>query len=297
MIDVIGVPNNSAVTAAAFVISTAGVVTVGQSPLNVPTRIQWASGVTAQIGTQSTQPLILRTDGTDRWAIHGQSGTLVPVASTLDIGTSAGPNPRYLFIGDEIVLSDAGANATAGGRLRRSGANLTWHDGTAAVSLNTGGGLRFVLRPESATFPTSNFPQLTKNSSGVNWIDYTLDYDTTTEESAYWYGAIPTGLVVSTTPFVEVYSRQPTAITGTVAWNVVMAGRGSGILWDSGGVTNLVSAVTVQGTAGQLLRQGAALSSTGLAAAQAVQIRISRDVAADNVAEDVKFIEAVVRLV
>jgi hypothetical protein len=40
---------------------------------------------------------------------------------------------------DELAFTNAAANATATGRLRRNGANLTWHNGTAAVNLNTGG--------------------------------------------------------------------------------------------------------------------------------------------------------------
>ena len=33
---------------------------------------------------------------------------------------------------DELALSDASANASAAGRLRRNSTALTWHDGTAA---------------------------------------------------------------------------------------------------------------------------------------------------------------------
>ena len=290
VIDVLGIPNNSAVTAAAFAITTAGVVTASQSPFVVPTEISFRSTNTSWL-TGASGPLIIRTLGTSRWTFD-QSGMLWPVTSNLDIGTTSGPNPRFVFVGDEVVLSDAGANATAGGRLRRSGANLTWHDGTQVVNLN--GGLNFVLRPESATFGSANFAALVKNS-GVFWHDYTLDYDQTTEESAFWYAAIPTNMTV-TTATAEIYSRQASVTSGTVAWNVLMAARASGMVWDAGGVTNLVAAATVQGTAGQILRQGAVLSTTGISAARALQVRVSRDVAADSAAEDAKLIETVIRI-
>lgn len=38
---------------------------------------------------------------------------------------------------DELAFTDAVANASATGRLRRNAANLTWHDGTAARNLVT----------------------------------------------------------------------------------------------------------------------------------------------------------------
>lgn len=52
IIDVFGVPNNSAVTAAAFSVSTAGVVNVLQTPLTLPTMIQGTASQVLNINTQ-----------------------------------------------------------------------------------------------------------------------------------------------------------------------------------------------------------------------------------------------------
>jgi hypothetical protein len=39
---------------------------------------------------------------------------------------------------DELALTNAAANATAAGRLRRNATNLTWHNGTSAAPVLQG---------------------------------------------------------------------------------------------------------------------------------------------------------------
>lgn len=145
LVDVYGAPNNSAVTAAALAVSTGGVVTVSQSPLNVPTLVrgaasqilqiesryssllflveghtsmalgpshialnrrylEWTSGITGVLGTRGSQPLILRSNTLDRWQVD-PSGMLLPLASSMDIGQLAGPNPRNLYVSSNVILS------------------------------------------------------------------------------------------------------------------------------------------------------------------------------------------------
>ena len=144
IVDVMGVPNASAVTAAPFAITTAGVVTVGQSPLTVPTLlrgaasqilriesqyssivlgidgasslsvtptgirmatqfIEWPSGVTGTLRTLGAQPIRLGTNNVDRWAIDA-SGMFAPVASVVDLGSIAGPNPRNLYVASNLLV-------------------------------------------------------------------------------------------------------------------------------------------------------------------------------------------------
>jgi hypothetical protein len=150
------------------------------------------------------------------------------------------------------------------------------------------------LRPEGAVFPNANFPQLVKNA-GTNWTDYTLDFDTTTEEAAFWYTALPPGLTPRDA-LLDVYSRQAAAVTGTVAWKVTTLTRGDGDAWDTAGVVDNVIAATVKGTAGQVLRQQKALTLTGWGADRALLIKLARDVANDTVAEDAKLIGAMLRV-
>lgn len=94
----------------------------------------------------------------DTWAVRTLAGTAnqiivtngdgvagAPTFSTpQDIHTAASPTFANLTLGaggditsiDEIAFADGAANATATGRMRRNAAALTWHDGTAARTMN-----------------------------------------------------------------------------------------------------------------------------------------------------------------
>lgn len=96
--------------------------------------------------------------GVDTWATRTITGTANQVtvtngdgvagnptlATPQDIHTAASPTFANLTFGaggditsiDEIAFADGGAVATATGRMRRNAATLTWHDGTAARTLN-----------------------------------------------------------------------------------------------------------------------------------------------------------------
>jgi hypothetical protein len=152
----------------------------------------------------------------------------------------------------------------------------------------------FLLTPAGAFFPSANFPQLVKNV-GANRVDYTLDFDTTTGESAEWEVLIPTGKVF-TAASVEISSRQAANTTGTVGWVVGAITTADNEAWDTAVVNTTVSNTTVKGTAGKVHKQTAAIVTTGWAAGEVLTIRVTRDVANDNTNEDVKFMNAVVRL-
>jgi hypothetical protein len=150
------------------------------------------------------------------------------------------------------------------------------------------------LLPVNAVFPSSNFAALTKNA-GTNWVDYTLDFDQTTGESAYWEIALPASVSLSGAT-IEIFSRQAAATSGTVGWTVTTLTRADGEAWDTAGNADTVTADAVEGTAGMVHRQTKDLTTTGWAASEILLIKITRDVANDTVAEDAKLIGAVLRL-
>ena len=55
-----------------------------------------------------------------------------PLTGNLDV------NGKILTAIDEATFSNAAANATAAGRLRRNGVSLTWHNGTSASPIFDG---------------------------------------------------------------------------------------------------------------------------------------------------------------
>lgn len=154
-------------------------------------------------------------------------------------------------------------------------------------------GLRVFLSPEGATFPTTNFPQLVKNS-GTNWVHYTLDFDQTTSEACYYRVSVPNGVTV-TSANIEIFSTQAAATSGTVGWTVTTLTRADGEAWDTAGNADTVTADAVEGTAGFVHKQTKALTVTGWAADEVLLVKIARDVA-DTVAEDVKFMGALLRI-
>ena len=152
----------------------------------------------------------------------------------------------------------------------------------------------FILSPESAMFPTTNFPAFTKNI-GTYQLDYTLDYDTTTREAAMWRTIIPAGATWNAAS-IGIFSRQAVQITGTVGWLVTTLTRGNGQAFDVLGATDTVAATAVAGTAGQVVYQSQTLTSAGWATTSVLLIEITRNVATDTVSEDAKFISAAIEL-
>jgi hypothetical protein len=74
--------------------------------------------------------------------LNGEFNNILNNALTL-ISPLTGPlnvDGQDLTSVDEVAFADAMAGATAAGRLRRNGANITWHDGTNALNLVTSTG-------------------------------------------------------------------------------------------------------------------------------------------------------------
>lgn len=196
-----------------------------------------------------------------------------------DLKISARPADASITGTEELALADAGVSK-----------KVT----VTALGAAIGSKSAVNLTPESAFFPATNFPQLVKNV-GTNQLDYTLDYDQTTAEDARWRFKIPVGATF-TGAEIEIASRQAAATTGTLGWIVTTLARGDAEAFDTAGNADTVTASTVKGTAGQLLLQTKTLTVTGWSAGDVIFVKIARDVASDDVAEDGKLIAAVIRL-
>ncbi len=180
----------------------------------------------------------------------------------------------------EGIPSELGGGATgSAGAAGAAGASIT----------------AFILSPESAFFPTTNWPAFTKNA-GTFQLDYTLDYDGTTREAASWRTVIPAGATWSGAT-IGIFSRQAAAIQpDTLAWTITTITRGSGQTFNTLGATTSIAASTLQGVAGNVLYQSTGLTITNWATNSALLVEIARDPANDTSSEDAKFISAVIEL-
>lgn len=144
LVDVLGVPNNVAVTAQAASISAAGVMSILQTPFTVPSLVRGTASQVLWLESQYST-LNLRVNNTDILTVNqtgvlfqqpyaewpagltgvlgtkgGQpmifrssgldrwqinpSGMLQPVFSTIDLGTPAGPNPRNVYMASNLFV-------------------------------------------------------------------------------------------------------------------------------------------------------------------------------------------------
>ena len=232
-------------------------------------------------------------DATGKVAISGRHTVKVTGATTIG---------RYLKT--HSVAKEAVDTAVLVGTAVPEGAfavALTSTVGAGSVTALIFGGISFpsviskpsfVLSPESAVFPTTNFPQLVKNSD-TNWTSYTLDYDQTTAEAAFWFVTIPSGVAFSAAA-LDIYYRT-TVITGTFQVDLTTLTRADAEAWDTAGTLDSSTADTVPGTAGQVGVVTTALTVTGWAAGEVLLIKIARNIA-DTAAADIKLINAVLRL-
>lgn len=200
------------------------------------------------------------------------------------------------------LLASDGAVVTAGNVKPTAGQVLTavddstaeWDDPAAG-----GGGLVAQLWPEMAALPDTNFASLGK-TSGTNVIYKTLDYDQSTDESAYWVVAIPTTL----TPSAAKICLHWTATAGTV---------GHAVYWDittrSVGNDQVIDATTTPKTAtdsgndallatGDIHKLEITLTMTDWAAGELLTIKVTRDAnnGSDNLATDAKLLLAVLEI-
>lgn len=177
-----------------------------------------------------------------------------------------------------------------------AGAAVSFGAGTKRVTLSqTASAIRagWLLQfgPLTNEAPTANYATLdTRNNHPC------LDFDTTTQEAAIWTAVLPTNYAGSGLT-VSVWCSLTSATTGTVGWDVAFERMDVSTLdtdADSFGVATTITAVTVPGTSGQLLRMSVAVSSganlDSLAAGELFRIRVRRDVANDTAAGDAELL-------
>lgn len=153
---------------------------------------------------------------------------------------------------------------------------------------------RFVLTPNGAEFPATNFPQLTIiNRRPV------LAFDATTNETCYWTAVIPQGWTGTVTAVVNYIMAS--AITGDVDVDIAVEAVTAGDATDLDATTsfdtvNSTDNTTVPGTAGYLGQISVTLSNMDSAAVgDYVRFSLARDAASDTAAGDMYVLAVEIR--
>jgi hypothetical protein len=200
--------------------------------------------------------------------------------------TSAAQGDILYHNGTNFVNLGAG---TSGQYLKTQGAaaNPVW----ATVSGAGGSAWNLQWSPMVAEFPASNYATLDSRNNHP-----CLDFDTTTGETAYFTGVLPadySGAGIT----VHLYVSMTSATSGTVGWLVAIERIDASSLdidADSFAADNTLTAATVPGTAGQVLKQSLNISNganmDSLAAGELFRLRITRDVANDTAAGDAELL-------
>lgn len=136
---------------------------------------------------------------------------------------------------------------------------------------------RFVFTPESAAFPTTNFPQRTIiNARPV------LAYDAATSETAYWTAEAPAGLTGTIT--VSVTYMMASATTGAVYFRGYIEAITAGDAVDLDTTTSFAAANsgngTVPGTAGYMQQISITMTNAdSIAVGDYFRLSLDRDAA------------------
>lgn len=254
-------------------VASAGTVSLGEG------------GYFAITGTTTITDIDFATDkaGRKAWVKFAGALTLTHNASTLilptgaDVTTAAGDTACFISEGADVVrcVSYQRANGqplAGGGGGSGSAWNLQWS-------------------PYDNEPPSTNYATLdTRNGHPC------LDFDTTTQESAAFSGALPpdySGAGVT----VHLWCSLTSATSGTVGWDVAferMDVSSLDIDGDSYGSATTVTATTVPGTSGQILKMSVNVSNganmDSLAAGEMFRLRIRRDVANDTATGDAELL-------
>jgi hypothetical protein len=242
-----------------------------------------AGGTQASVGTSWT---VLQGNTT---AAYAPGGTDVALA---DGGTGASlvdPNA------DRILFWDDSAGQVTWLTL---GTNLTI-TGTTLDATGGGGGSGkpfIAFRPYDNEPPTSNYATLdTRNGHPC------LDFDTTTQEAAYFSSVMPTGYAGGNL-IVTVYVSLTSATSGTVGFDAAFERIDASTLdidADSFATAQTITATTVPGTSGQLLALSvtvtAGAATDSIAASEMFRLRLRRDVANDTATGDAEVLSVTVR--
>lgn len=148
-----------------------------------------------------------------------------------------------------------------------------------------------VFTPAAAEFPASNYATFnTRNNHLV------LEFDTTTQETAYFRGVLPRNYAGGGIT-VYVHWAAASATSGTIGWDVAFERIGDGsqdIDSDGFATAQTVTAGTVPGTSGHVDITNVAISNganiDNIAVGEAFRLRIRRDVANDTATGDAQLI-------
>ena len=138
---------------------------------------------------------------------------------------------------------------------------------------------RFILKPEAAEFPSTNFPQLMTIHSTERRL--VLAFDAATAEACMWSAVVPQGWTGTITAIVTYVMASATS--GKVDFTVEVEAVSDGDTVDLDAATsydtaNTITAPTVPGTAGYIDQFTCKLTNNdGSAAGDAIRFRLMRD--------------------
>ncbi len=153
---------------------------------------------------------------------------------------------------------------------------------------------RAIFLPESAAFPTTNFPALLQDAQFRNY----LAFDATTNETAYWTFVAPQGLTGALT--LVVTYRAASATSGTALFDAAIEAISDGDAVDTDSASsfdtdNTPSSVTVPGTAGHIDQLSITMTNAdSIAAGDYCRLRLNRD-NADTAAGDLQVLAVELR--
>jgi hypothetical protein len=222
--------------------------------------------------------------------------------ATIMVGSTSLAFAQLTSGSSAITAKDEGTNLTTSMTsidFVGAGVAATNSGGDVTVTISGGGsGNKWLLQwgPLQNEAPSSNFATLdTRNGHVV------LDFDTTTQEAAIFSGVLPAdyggaGITVS------IFCALTSATTGTVGWLVSIERNDASSLdidSDSFATAQTVTATTVPGTSGQLLKLSVNISNganmDSLAAGELFRIKIERDVTNDTAAGDAELLRVTMK--
>jgi hypothetical protein len=228
----------------------------------------------------------------DRVKVVGFTGD---VANNINVGIVTALTTGKMTIGGtdgDVIVDDAAGESVT---ITKWGSRRATAQDIADLGGGGGGGGLWAWHLEWSPIdnepPTTNYATLDlRNNRPV------LDFDTTTQEAAIFTGILPSdyaGAGVTVTLFCSLTS----ATSGTVGWDVAFERTlesSDDIDSDSFATAQTVTAVTVPGTSGQILKMSVNISHganmDSLAAGDLFRIRVRRDVANDTATGDAELL-------
>ena len=265
-------------------------------------------GLTAVNGTANT---FLRSDGASAldvgiaptWTgLHIFNNTSTFNAQ-VNLGSSTASRLLVTDANKNIVSSGSG-NQSCSGTDKVSSLSAT---GTITCTADTGGGggasstFSYAFTPGAAVMASSSNPALNRNE-GANWIDTTLDFSDTAQETIYYELLMPefipsTGVASAT--YAVVWRTTDASSSQTVMWQFTSRCAGNDAVWDA--ITTPPSAVATTSdtwiASGDIHLAPPVNASSGMFNSnQLCQFKLDRDVANDTIGRDVKLIRWVLKL-